>query len=307
MLRGIAVLLAWLLACAPAQAELRLDDLTDEFDTFWQRSQTMAPDARIAAFYAEMGRLLPGFFSAERIGVDQARYDQHVLRGLAAYPEQREGIREVSRRFDALFAPARASFERTFGPVATSRPIYLINSLGEMDGGTRDLPDGNALIFGADMIARYHLGHDIQPFFHHELFHVYHLPRFSRCEALWCGLWTEGLATYVAKSLNPDASDAELLLEIPEPIRPAVEANRAEAVCAVVARLDSTDDEARRALFSFGRMNERLPPRFGYFVGYLAAERLGRTRDLRQLAAMTPEEVRPALDEALRGLATCPA
>jgi hypothetical protein len=74
----------------------------------------------------------------------------------------------------------------------------------------------------------------------------------------------------------------------------------------VVQRLDTKDDTAMRALFSDGRLAPGLPPRFGYYVGYLAAAEMGRTASLKSLAAMPPAEVRPALEAALRNLATCP-
>ena len=86
-----------------------------------------------------------------------------------------------------------------------------------------------------------------------------------------------------------------------------MEANRAEAVCAVRAHLDSGERADRQALFSFRRMNERLPPRFGYYVGYLVAAQLGRTRSLRQLAELPPSQVRPLIEAALRSLSACPA
>ncbi len=304
------LLLAALLFAAPAHAQRRsealtLVDLTHEFDSFWESSRSLGAAERVAAFRTRMDPLLPGFY-APRGGVDAARYDTHLAQALAGYPQQRDGVREVSRRFSALFAPALTSFERTFGRFREPQPIYLVHSLGEMDGGTRSLPRGVTLIFGADMIARYHLAHDIRPFFHHELFHLRHFTTFRECEAVWCSLWSEGLATYVAKRLNPGASEAELLLTVPEPIRARVDANRAEAVCAVVARFDSTRPDDLRALFSFRRLNERLPPRFGYYVGYLAAAELGRTHGLRELAAMTNAEVRPELERVLRRMAPCP-
>jgi hypothetical protein len=186
-------------------------------------------------------------------------------------------------------------------------PVYLVNSLGEFDGGTRELGGRPVLLFGADVIARLHMAHDIQPFFHHELFHLYHQRHFPECPQVWCGLWTEGLAVYVAKSLNPKATDEELLLTQPEPLRPAIDKNRDLAVCAVVAQLDSQDEKVMGALFSDGRIRPELPPRFGYYVGYLAAGEMGRSHSLKQLAAMKPAQVRPALEAALRRLATCPA
>jgi hypothetical protein len=159
------------------------------------------------------------------------------------------------------------------------------------------------------MVARLHMAHDIRPFFHHELFHLYHQRSFPGCEEVWCSLWTEGLATYVARDLNPRATDEELLLTLPEPIRPAVEKDRAAAVCAVAAQLDSRDDAVQNALFSFGPgAPGALPPRYGYYVGYLAAEELGRTRSTEALAKLGPRDVRPLLEQALLKLAggACP-
>ena len=60
-------------------------------------------------------------------------------------------------------APAR--FGRAFPDYRPTMPTYLLHSLGEMDGGTRDLGGSIALLFGADMIARYHDAASIGPYF----------------------------------------------------------------------------------------------------------------------------------------------
>lgn len=286
---------------------LRFVDLTGAFDSFWAQTQGMDDQRRVAAFRARFASLIPGFYDGARLHQnDPAVYNARILRALAAYAEARPRILEVSQRFAELFAPARASFEGQFGPFAARHTVYLLHSLGEMDGGQRSLPEGNVLVFGADVIARLHLDHDIRPFFHHELFHVFQGETFSGCEVLWCGLWNEGLATYVAHRLNPGASDAELLLTMPEPIRPAVEAHRQEAICAALSRLDSTSDADGNAMFSSSRLNDHLPPRFGYYVGYLVASEAGRTHSLAELARMRPAQARPLVEAALHHLADCP-
>ena len=307
-LRALAITAALgLTAAAPESDTIRLVDLTGEFDAFWERSQGLPPPERATALRTGFAALIPGFYDPARFNLpDAAIYDIRIGALLQDYPARRDGVREVSRRFADLFAPARQSFEAAFGPFTRPQTIYLVYSFGEMDGGTRALPGGVFLIFGADMIARLHLGHRIQPFFHHELFHLRHAEYFADCgERVWCDLWQEGLATHVAASLNPGATDAELLLEVPEPIRAPVEANRIEAVCAVRARLDSEERGDRQALFSFRRMNERLPPRFGYYVGYLVATELGRRHSLQELARLSPAEARPLVDASLARLAAC--
>jgi hypothetical protein len=308
----VAIIAACLVsACAtarePAGDGLKLIDLTGEVARAWDETSALPDAERVTAFKAHFATILPGFYSHERFRLPApGPYDERLLAGLKAYPGERAKIEEVSRRFAAMLAPAQASFEREFGPMRGYPPIYLVDSFGEFDGGTRTLPGGVFLMFGADMVARLHLQHDIRPFFHHELFHLYHARTFEECEQLWCGLWGEGLAVYVAKQLNPAATDAELLLTMPEPLRAAVERNRKEAVCTVLARRQSTLPADSRALFSSGRLNERLPPRFGYYVGYLVAAEAGKTRSPRQLAALTADQARPIVEAGLRSLADCP-
>lgn len=297
-------------ATAPETAgeRLKLIDLTPEIALAWEQTAALPDAERVAAFKAHFVPILPGFYSHERFRLPApGPYDERLLAGLKAYPGQRPGIEEVSRRFAAMLAPAQKSFEREFGPRRGYAPIYLVNSFGEFDGGTRTLPGGGYLMFGADVIARLHFKHDIRPFFHHELFHLYHSRTFRECEQLWCDLWGEGLAVYVAARLNPGATDAELLLTEPESLRAAVEANRKEAVCTVLARRDSTLPADSRALFSSGRLNERLPPRFGYYLGYLVATEAAKSRSLRELAALTPQQARPIVEASLRSLADCAA
>jgi hypothetical protein len=301
------------LAAAPAAAtpkassHLELVDLTPAFAAAWERTAAMPEAERVEAFDAAFATVLPGFYDPARFKSPEGaeRYRARLLKSLAAFPAARAGIEDVSHRFSGMFQPAIASFEARFGPMTGYPPVYLVHSLGEFDGGTRDLPQGSRLLFGADVIARIHAGHDIQPFFHHELFHIYHARAFHDCEAVWCSLWEEGLAVYVASQLNPHASDDELLLTVPEPIRPEVEADRAAAVCAVAQRLDSTDEKDLSALFSSGRLSAGLPPRFGYYVGFLVAGELGKTRSLEQLAKLDREQARPLVEAALHRLADC--
>jgi hypothetical protein len=156
------------------------------------------------------------------------------------------------------------------------------------------------------VIAEFHAGKSLEAFFYHELFHLSHEPSLSTCMALWCSLWAEGLATYASSRLDPRAGDDELVLNLPKPIRPAVEADRKRAVCAVVGRLDSTMSDDFSALFQGDDQLPGLPARMGYYVGYLVAADLGKTHDLRQMAAMSLMEARPLIDASLARMATCP-
>lgn len=287
---------------SPSDDSLRLVDLTGEFDRVATETSAMDDKARVAAFEKAMTPLAQGFYARSR---KPDRYDKRVLKNLAAYPAQRDKILAVSRQFSALLAPARESFEKAFRPVRSAQPVYLLHSLGEMDGGTRDLEGKATLIFGADGIVNYHAGRDLTPLFHHELFHLAHEKPFGECKPVWCSLWEEGLATYVAASLNPGAGDGALLLDLPKPIRPAVDADRRGAVCAVKAVLNSTEGKDYAALFFGDSSLPGWPSRMGYYVGYLAMADLGRTHSLKQLADMPQKEAKTALEGALNRLASC--
>lgn len=304
---------AFLASCATARpagearTKLELVDYTDDFADVWDRTQDLDEAARIAAFKAHFEPIIPGFYSHERHRMPEERYNGHFAGALKRFPETRSATAGMARRFATLLEPAQRSFEREFGPMTGFRPIYLVDSLGEFDGGMRTLGGKGYLMFGADLMAKLYADKDIRPFFHHELFHLHHSRTFRDCAKLWCNLWNEGLATYVAHRLNPAATDAELLLTEPEPLRPAVEGNRREAICTALDNLDSEDDRLNKALFSSGRLNERLPGRFGYYVGYLVAAEAGKRRSLVELANLPNEAVRPLVEASLRALETCPA
>jgi hypothetical protein len=288
---------------------IRPVDLTPAFGAAWEETKDLPDSERVDAFERNFAPNLPGFYDPKRASPGrEERFQARILRGLKQFPEQRAGIEDVSRRFATMFTPALSSFEAQFGTMTGYPPVYLVNSLGEFDGATRELPDGVRLLFGADMIARIHAKHDVQPFFHHELFHLYHNRLHpEECGMMWCSLWFEGLAVYVSEKLNPGATDDELLLNVPTPIRPEVDAHMTEAVCAVRWRLESRDRSDYAALFMTERLTPNLPPRFGYYVGYRVAQRLGRRRSFNELARLPPQEVRPLIERTLRDMAACSA
>jgi len=160
-----ASMLAWTAMAAPPTASdsLRLVDLTGEFDKVAANTASMDDQAKIAAFEKAMTPLAQGFYARSR---KPDRYEAKVLKSLQAYPAKRDKILAVSKQFSALLAPARASFEKAFGPVHSEQPVYLLHSLGEMDGGTRDLEGKDTLVFGADGIVNYHDGQNLTPLFH---------------------------------------------------------------------------------------------------------------------------------------------
>ena len=276
-------------------------DLTAKFLQFADSTAGMDEAPRVAQFRAQMDALLPGFYTP-RDGTTPARFDARVARALKEFPELRPSYERVQREFPKAFEAGIQHFRKAFPGFTPNVPVYLLHSLGEMDGGTRVLGGKNYLIFGADVIARMHDAHTLTPFLDHELFHVENAKYFPECGQVWCVLWAEGLATYAAKVMNPGADDRQLLLTSPAPIRAAVDATWPKAACFARAKLDSEVDVD--TLFTGGPEGGDFPRRFGYYVGLRVAEELGGEYSLAQLASMPPERARVVLEAGLDRIVT---
>jgi len=284
-------------------------DLTANFSRFVDETAGMEEAVRVALFRTEMDVSLRGFY-APRFGATQAQYDAGIARALKGFAELRPKYEQVQRDFPAAFDAGIKHFRKVFPGFTPNVPVYLLHSLGEMDGGTRELGGKVYLIFGADVIAQIHEARDLTPFLDHELFHVENGKYFADCEQVWCPLWAEGLATYAAKVMNPGADDRQLLLTFPEPIRPAVDANWPAALCFTRARLFSAESADMEALFVGGAGAKEFPDRFGYYVGLRVFEELGEYK-LPELAHMPPERAKAALttavDRLIQKAGGCPA
>lgn len=283
-------------------------DLTADFSRFVDETAGMKEADRVALFHERMDALLPGFY-APRYGATTAQYDAGIARAFKRFAELRPGYEQVQKEFPAAFEAGIQHFRKLFPGFTPNVPVYLLHSIGEMDGGTRELNGKVHLIFGADVIANIHDAHDLTAFLDHELFHVEHGKHFSECGEVWCALWAEGLATYAAEVMNPGADDGQLLLTTPNPIRAAVDANWSAALCFTRARLFSADPANVEALFVGGADTKDFPERFGYYVGLRVAEESGSKHKLPELASMPPArakaELTAAIDRLIRKAGGC--
>jgi len=311
---AMAVLGACVALCQTAHGQgappaFTLVDLTGAYTAFYDRTQGMDARARVEALKAEFAPVFPGFYDPERVREFAApeRYDVMIARSFGEFAELRPRYERTAAAFASMLAPARDDFARHFPDLAPIGDVHLVHSVGEMDGGLRTIGGRRYFVFGADVMAKLYAPGDERPFFQHELFHVYHRQFLGECRPVWCALWAEGLAVYASEQLNPGATDAQMGLTVPRPIRPEVDADRARAVCAVRARFDSERPEDYAPLFLGRSQLPGLPPRFAYYVGYLAAREAARTHSLQQLARLPAGQARPVVAAALAALADCTA
>jgi hypothetical protein len=301
-LYAIAALLG--LAATPGRAKAPgLVSLADAFPRFYDATATLPEKERVARFRKEFGALLPGFY-APRNRTDAA-YDTVIAKSLHDFPDIRAKYEQVERDFPKAFAQGQKSFRKAFADYRLTVPVYLLHSLGEMDGGTRQLDGKTVGVFGADVIAKIHTPATTKPFLDHELFHLYHAQFFPDCDPLWCSVWEEGLAVYVASRLNPGATDEQLLLTQPRPIRPEVEPRLKDAMCSLSAKLESTKQEDYAPFFFAKKNDGPFPPRYGYLLGYMLVSKIGADKSLEQLAKLPPDKVKAALVAAIASYGAC--
>jgi hypothetical protein len=199
-----------------------------------------------------------------------------------------------------------SGFQKAFPDFACKNSIYFLVSLGHFDGGVRTVSGQPALLFGVDVTARIHPPDQLGALFDHELFHMYHRQVTGvgggPGDPLYRALWEEGLATYVSGALNPRVSESAILG------RPEDLAERAEPLLPQIARellqnMDSTSPDLYQAFFLVNSPRKDLPPRSGYYVGFLIARELGKSHSLQQLAQMNGESLRSTVRQMLEKMA----
>jgi hypothetical protein len=262
---------------------------------------------RVKVFRSTFAKLYPGLYA----DVDQSRLDGRIEKALTEFPSIRSKYDQVERKFPEALASAMQEFRGAFPDFTPPMSIYLIHSLGTRDGGTDWVAGRMVMLFGADEIAQFHWDESLQPFIVHELFHIEHIRHFADCDQLWCPLWQEGLATETASVSTPNASDHQLILDVPHPIRADTDSHWPDAVCWTAEHFDSTNQSDISAAFTGGpkpstfsgdRRLFPLPSRFGYYIGLRVAAHAVKTRSLSELNRLDDQAARPVVARALAEL-----
>ena len=295
-------LLAAMLSASAGATEVKglsmqVHDLATPFVQVWERNAGK-PDAEfLRDFRSTIGARFPGFYDAQRFSgmFTPAQYENMIVKARAEFPSMRAAYEKKVARFTQELPGHIASFRASFPDYAARTDIWFLHSLGEMDGGTRTLNGKTYFVFGADAMVKYHGDGDEAAFFHHELFHDYHEMECSG-EPIWASLWNEGLATYVAKRMNPAANNRELLLDIPRNLVADTQKQLGRAFEDRHGKLDSEDRTAYAGLFQGrGGDDTGLPARRGYYLGYLVAEDIGKTMSMQQMAKLDCASARTAV------------
>lgn len=289
------------LALAGDEAARGLNDLMPAFWVVYDASRSQADAVRAQS-------LLGQFFDRHaqdyhRAGVKVSLAG--ILRWLPQFDAMEGQVRHVHRQFSGAYALGLQRFYTALPDFdAIASPVGLLPSLFRFDAHLQ--PDGSRLplFFSPDGIVRFHgAGADLNVLFAHELFHCYQAQKNPSMSLdpktpLFANLWIEGVATYASEKLNPGASMLHVLLDDAELANIDAPTLRG----AVQTLLDHWDDSDDATLGSFFQTGYRgaWPARTGYYIGLMAARRIGASTGLPQMAAMPTPEVRTHLMQAVR-------
>ncbi len=282
---------------AQSHRGLRYVDLATPFEMAAIESAGRPDSVRIGTVRSRVEAVLPGIYP------DGPATDKRIAIALQGFPGDRLGYDRVISVFPEALSDATRRIRAIFPGFVSPLPIYLYHSLGQRDGGSDYLEPGHrhVMLFGADMIAKYHSDDSLEPFMIHELFHLEHARHFADCEALWCTLWQEGLAVDATATMVPQATDHQLLLDLPTPVRAATERRWSDALCFVAAHVDDVDGAATAAALQMGgHPPDGLPDRFGYYVGVRLAQ--ATALPITQLARLDNKAAQPVVRAALARL-----
>jgi len=307
--------LAGLLLFSPrpgiAESSCRTVDLMPQFFAVLDRSDHEDGQQKINDFRRSLVRPFGDLYGDSGVGFPSApELDQAILKALANAREQKVSLIKAHFLLRQKLNEQIGEFTKDFPDFSCNFPIYLLPALGKLDGAGRVVNGKPALLFGVDNIAAEYSAETLPIFLTHELFHRYHfqVAGFSDDkgdkEILWRTLWTEGLATYMSKSLNPRASMQDALI-LPKNLIDEATPRLPDLICRLMPHMDTSDPDTFRLFFMLHPDRGDVPPRVGYYIGALAASRIAEKKSLSSIAHMKPEQVRSELESTLKTSTSC--
>ena len=194
-------------------------DLTGDYIKYYHASEQLSDQQKIEYFDTMVFQKAPCVY--ERIFND--------IKWIGEIPEERiidshAGFKSIKGKYaglsDTLVLQLSASlrlFQETFPDFHVGFDVYVLHSLGIRAGGVVHIEGKDVFMIGVEQIIKYFDLQNFSPFFHHEFTHLYHNQYYTpnqhgnySADALYNHLWTEGLAVYISKVLNPHAGQKEV-------------------------------------------------------------------------------------------------
>lgn len=281
-------------------------NIMDDFWRFWERAENVVEAEKVKLFremvLAPHKEIFAGF-TGERSDEDIAKYIKQVAKLIPR-------MKKVNARLGTELPKHEATFIKSFPDMNWKGKVVFMPNYGITDSGTGRMNDVEYLVFGVDTISvRYGEDADLAALFHHELFHMYHSlsvddgrgkSREKGEVPLYWLVWGEGLATYVSHRLNPNATIEQILLSKDLAVR-------SDAMLPQLSKLirenfDSGEADVWKPLMANTANEKGIPPRSGYYIGYMIATELGKKVSLQELARLQGSDLKKRMLKVLTKL-----
>ncbi|HTT84748.1 MAG TPA: DUF2268 domain-containing putative Zn-dependent protease [Rhizomicrobium sp.] len=295
---------------APPASACPIIDATGAFWPLAARAATLTPAAQSAAFRREVVAKFPDLYTGDVLGSGNVQaLDRLAVSWLSNSRKNGLKGRSVERDLVSDLPVVLTRFQKTFPDFRCDFPIYLMASLGSMDGAGRMVAGHPALVLGIDVMAAVDTEQNLPVIISHELFHRYNYQAAGFSDdpgdrqAIWRTLWAEGLATYMSGQLNPRASLGEVLdsTDLANRAPPLI-----KRLAAALRDNDAPDPPLYAEYFESGSAEARaegIPQRSGYYVGYRVIQLFAKRYSLYQLAHLKGPSLHREINEALDELA----
>lgn len=215
-------------------------------------------------------------------------------------------LRKITQKLDKELPAAVANFKKTFPDFNWTGTVVFMPNFGMTDSGGGLINGKPHQMFGVDTIAaQYGENGNLSVLFSHELFHLYFgkfHPELGKNREkgeipLYLLVWNEGLATYLSGRFNPNATIEQLFLgqEVDTEIAPKLP----ELTKNILDNFDNGSPDVWKPFMSASKVNDEIPPRSGYYVGYKIAVELGKKMSLRKLTQLKGEDLKKEMKKIL--------
>ncbi|MFD2569267.1 hypothetical protein ACFSUS_01395 [Spirosoma soli] len=264
-------------------------------------------------------------FRQHVLGADSAFYQQVIgsrdSASLASFLTLVDGnlngrIRRLEAAFNGQYAKAMQQITSRF-PIARqfSNKVYVCLSLFSSNGQVRKLNTKYVVYYGLDVAAYFKAEHDdLLPLIEHEYFHLLQAnlnpavydqinASFSSADTcpIYVHLFSEGLATYFPKHLNPSMALGKALFN--DSLATQCKPIQGQLAGQLLRVIDSKDKTDLYQFFSIKSEKTTVPDRAAYYIGAEVTRRLlGKGYSYKRLLRLPPLNMRALVHRELRAM-----
>lgn len=292
-----------------ATGQLKVDYLTDDFLDYYAVSKDSPAEQKIKSFKTEVYDKAPLIYESlyNDIKWIGKAPDDWLLRYVDEFKSIEKDFKELSSKLNVQFDSSLAEFQKSFPDFKSDFDVCILHSLGIRAGGPVTIKDKTVLMFGVDQMAKYFDFQNFNPFFQHELAHIYHSQHFTPVnnekyskDAIYNFLWREGLAVYISSVLNPNAGEIEVFMvdSLPQKTNCVIQLISRE----LEEKLYSTDQKLIEKYFWTSSKDTVIPKTAGYYLGYYLVKEIAKNYSLIELIRLAENNFIPKMEQILKNL-----